>query len=88
MLAKLYELFSHSAQKVLKPLENYKVIRAVIGGIVLGLVGTILPITLFSGEHELTELAAKWTGMSACLLLVIGILKLFLTEFCLASGWR
>lgn len=88
LLAKLYELFSHSAQKVLKPLENYKVIRAVIGGIVLGLVGTILPITLFSGEHELTEIAAKWTGMSAYLLLAIGIVKLFLTEFCLASGWR
>lgn len=88
LLAKLYNFFSHSAQKILKPLENYKVIRAVIGGIVLGLVGTILPITLFSGEHELTEIATKWTGMSAYLLLAIGILKLFLTEFCLASGWR
>lgn len=88
LLAKLYEFFGHVLHKALKPLENYKVIRAVTGGLALGLIGTVLPITLFSGEHELTELAAEWTHMSVYLLLATGIVKLFLTEFCLAAGWR
>ncbi|WP_416828912.1 chloride channel protein [Ectobacillus polymachus] len=88
LLASLYKFFGDILQKVLKPLENYKIIKAVIGGLMLGLVGTILPITLFSGEHQLTELAAGWTDISVYLLLVAGIVKLFLTEFCLATGWR
>ncbi|TVX86856.1 chloride channel protein [Paenibacillus agilis] len=88
LFAKLYEWFGHILHNVLKPLEQYKVIKAVIGGLMLGLIGTLLPITMFSGEHELTELAVEWTHMSAYLLLGIGIVKLFLTEFCLASGWR
>lgn len=88
LFATFYEFFGYILPKVLKPLENYKVIKAVIGGLALGLIGTVLPLTLFSGEHELTELAAEWTDMSIYLLLALGIVKLFLTEFCLATGWR
>lgn len=88
LFAILYEFFGDILHKVLKPLENYKIIKAVIGGLVLGLIGTILPQTLFSGAHQLVELAAEWTDMSICLLLIIGIVKLFITEFCLVTGWR
>lgn len=88
LLAKLYEFSGSAFHKVLKPLDNYKIVKAVIGGLVLGLIGTVLPLTLFSGEHELTELAADWTEMSIYLLMLLGIVKLFLTEFCLSTGWR
>ncbi|WP_018758523.1 chloride channel protein [Paenibacillus terrigena] len=88
LLAKLYEFFGSIFHKVLKPLDHYKVLKAVIGGLALGLIGTVLPLTLFSGEHELTELAADWSHMSIYLLLILGIVKLFLTEFCLSTGWR
>lgn len=88
LFAKLFEFFGYVLPKILKPLENYKVIKAVIGGLVLGLIGTFLPLTLFSGEHELTELAVEWTDMSIYLLIALGIVKLFLTEFCLSTGWR
>lgn len=88
LFAMLYEFFGDILHKLLKPLENYKIIKAVIGGLVLGLIGTILPITLFSGEHQLTELAVDWTNMSIYLLLITAVVKLFITEFCLATGWR
>lgn len=88
LFAMLYEFFGSVLHKALKPLENYKVARAVVGGLVLGLIGTALPITLFSGEHQLTELAEGWRGMSIFLLLATGVVKLFLTEFCLSTGWR
>lgn len=88
LFAMLYEFFGDILHKLLKPLENYKIIKAVIGGLVLGLIGTILPITLFSGEHQLTELAVAWTSMSVYLLLITAVVKLFITEFCLATGWR
>jgi len=88
LFAKLYESSGPIFHKILKPLENYKVIKAVIGGLVLGLVGTILPLTLFSGEHELTDLVEEWTHMSVYFLLILAVVKLFLTEFCLSTGWR
>lgn len=88
LLAIVYKLFGYILHKVLKPLDQYKIIKAVTGGLVLGLIGTVLPITLFSGEHQLTDLVAEWTDISIYLLLLIGIVKLFLTEFCLSTGWR
>ncbi|WP_245583542.1 chloride channel protein [Paenibacillus assamensis] len=88
LLAKVYKYFGHILHKGLKPLEHYKVIKAVIGGLILGTIGTLLPLTLFSGEHQLNILAAEWTQMSAYLLIGIGIAKLFVTEACLVSGWR
>lgn len=88
LLAQFYKWFGVMLHKLLKPLDHYKVIKAVIGGLVLGITGTILPLTMFSGEHELTELAVGWADKSIYLLLILGIVKLFLTEFCLSSGWR
>lgn len=88
LFAMLYEFFGKILHKMFKPLENYKLIRAIIGGLVLGIIGTILPLTLFSGEHQLTELAAGFADMSIYLLLILGIVKLFLTEVCLSTGWR
>jgi H+/Cl- antiporter ClcA len=88
LLAIIYKFFGDILHKVLKPLENYKIIRAVIGGLVLGIIGTILPTSLFSGEHQLTELPGEWKSMPIYLLLISGIVKLFITEFCLSTGWR
>lgn len=88
LFALLYEFFGSMLHEALMPLEGYKVIRAVIGGLVLGVIGTLLPLTLFSGEHQITELAAEWGNISIYLLLLLGIVKLFITEFCLATGWR
>lgn len=88
LFSMLYEFFGYIIHKAVKPLENYKVIKAVIGGLVLGLIGTLLPNILFSGEHQLTNLAMEWKEISIYLLFITGIAKLFITEFCLSTGWR
>ena len=87
LFAMLYEFFGDVLCKAFKPLEKHKIIRAIVGGLILGLIGTALPIILFSGEHQLTELADGWRNMSIYLLLAAGVIKLFLTEFCLSAGW-
>ncbi|SFA98542.1 chloride channel protein [Clostridium frigidicarnis] len=88
LFSMLYEFFGYIIHKAVKPLENYKVIKAVIGGLALGLLGTLLPNILFSGEHQLTKLAMEWKEMSIYLLFITGMAKLFITEFCLSTGWR
>jgi hypothetical protein len=58
------------------------VLRAVVGGAVLAACGVLSPLCLFSGEHEVEELATVTSG----LLLLLG-LKIVATLACLTSGW-
>lgn len=87
-MALLYGGYGKILHKIFLPLKNYKIIRALIGGIILGIVGTWLPYTLFSGEHEVKVLVKEWSSLSIGILILISLVKLFLTEVCLSTGWR
>lgn len=88
LLAYLYKMYGVVLHKVLKPIENKKILKGVIGGIGIGILGTIFPWTLFSGEHGLKELAVEWKDISAYILIILALLKLLLTEICLSTGHR
>ena len=88
LMALLYGGYGKILHKIFLPLKNYKIIRALIGGIILGIVGTWLPYTLFSGEHEVKVLVKEWSSLSIRILILISLVKLFLTEVCLSTGWR
>lgn len=88
LLGLMYEFFGKTLHKIFHPLHNMKILKAIIGGIILGVIGTYLPYTLFSGEHEIKELVREWSTIPMYILLLSGILKLFLTEVCLSTGWR
>lgn len=81
-------LLSRLVRGALRPLEQAKVVRALVGGLVLGTVGVLLPNALFSGEAEIFHLQAGWQVTSAVLLLITGLVKLGLVEVCFQSGWR
>ncbi|PFB83887.1 chloride channel protein [Bacillus anthracis] len=75
-------------EKLLHPLKEYKLSLGIIGGILLGITGTFLPYTLFSGEHQLKDLVVEWSNLSFWVLLLSGIFKLCITAVCLNTGWR
>lgn len=75
-------------EKVIRPFQEHKLTLAVIGGILLGAVGILLPYTLFSGEHQLKELVHDWSTLSFGILFLSAILKLVITAVCLSTGWR
>lgn len=64
------------------------VLKAVTGGIVLGICGIVLPLTMFSGELQAEEINVTWMTMSASVLLLTGFVKIPLTAFCVNMGWR
>ncbi|GAA0076601.1 chloride channel protein [Clostridium sp. CTA-5] len=84
----IYKTYGKILHKLLKPFENKKVVKAIMGGILIGTIGTLLPYTLFSGEHELKKLVFEWKSIGAYMLITIGLIKLLLTEICLSTGWR
>ncbi len=64
------------------------VARPVIAGIVLGAVGCLFPLALFSGEEQCRTLATSWNTYAAGMLLATGVAKIAATALCLNFGWR
>jgi H+/Cl- antiporter ClcA len=89
ILTGLIFLFSKKLFKYLfKPLQNKKIIRAVITGLLLGLAGTFLPYTMFSGEEQMAELVKSWQSWTALLLFATGFIKILMINCCISGGWR
>lgn len=84
----LYFKLEFILDKFIHPFKEYKLTLGIIGGILLGIVGTFLPYTLFSGEHQLKKLVVEWSQLSFWVLLFSGVLKLCITAVCLNTGWR
>ncbi|MEB9907473.1 chloride channel protein [Bacillus anthracis] len=84
----LYFKLEFILDKFIHPFKEYKFTLGIIGGILLGITGTFLPYTLFSGEHQLKDLVVEWSHLSFWVLLLSGILKLCITAVCLNTGWR
>lgn len=68
--------------------KNLKVLSAVLGGLVLGIIGSILPMTMFSGGNDIQAIQYDYLKYTPYLLILIGVVKLFLTNVCIESGWR
>lgn len=84
----IYKIYKVMLHKVLNPIENNKLLKGIIGGVSIGIIGTFYPYTLFSGEHQLKDLVNEWSTMSVYMLISLSLLKLLLTEICLLTGHR
>lgn len=63
------------------------IVSTVLGGLILGLIGTYMPLAMFSGEEQMGELALIYKDMAPWLLIAVGAVKLVLTNICICSGW-
>ena len=62
--------------------------RGLLGGLGMGLIGALLPLTLFSGESETADLIVHAAEIGVVMLIVLGLAKLFATSLLLATGWK
>jgi H+/Cl- antiporter ClcA len=75
-------------QQLFQALKGRVVLRGVIGGLGMGIIGALLPLTLFSGESETTELITQAAEIGVVTLIVLSLMKLFATSLLLATGWK
>lgn len=68
--------------------RDFHILNAILGGLVLGVIGTFLPMTMFSGGNAIQAMQYEYLQYTPYLLILIGIVKLFLTNVCIESGWR
>ncbi|MEI2691491.1 MAG: chloride channel protein [Anaerolineae bacterium] len=84
-------LFMLSLQRLrllLAPMKAHVVLRGLLGGLAMGLIGALLPLTLFSGEAETAELINNAAQIGVVMLVVLGLVKLFATSLLLVTGWK
>lgn len=74
--------------KIGRLLIDHRVISCIIAGLVLACVGHYIPYTMFSGEQDMEILMDNWQSMSAAMLAVMALGKIFLVNVCVELGWR
>lgn len=67
---------------------NSPIIKALIAGIMIGIFAWLSPYFIFSGERQLLPFSKEALQLSLLSLLLLGIGKAFLTNFCFSFGWR
>ena len=69
-------------------IKNSIILKCVIAGLLLGVSGTLLPYTMFSGEHQLHEIMHSWQEIGGITLLITAIIKLIITSICINFGFK
>lgn len=84
----LFLLIGKITHNIFAPLNEKKVVRAVLGGMILGSVSLFIPMVLFSGEESIFTLTRDWQSYTPGMLLITCALKIIIINVCLHSGWR
>jgi H+/Cl- antiporter ClcA len=86
-MAFLFKIIYQTVTRLVTPLDRNPLLKPVVGGLIFGLVGAWLPLTLHSGEAELETILVEGAQIGAAMLLLLAIFKLFTLSICLSSGF-
>ena len=84
----LFMLSLQRLQKLFQPMKEHVVLRGLLGGLGMGIIGAFLPLTLFSGEKETGFLITNAAEIGVAMLIVLAVSKLTATSLLLATGWK
>lgn len=87
ILGYIFILSEKFAEKIMDLIKS-PIIKGLTAGIILGICGTILPYTMFSGEEQSLELKNNFASIGATTLIATAIIKLILTNICIQGGLK
>jgi H+/Cl- antiporter ClcA len=74
-------------KKLVMPLNRWPILRSTLAGLILGLLGMALPLTLFAGSSGLVFVTENAVQIGAALLVVIIFAKILATAGALSTGF-
>ena len=84
----LFMLSLKRLQGLLRPLKAHVVLRGLLGGLAMGVIGALLPLTLFSGEEQTADLITHAAEIGVLMLIMLAVAKLLATSLLLTTGWK
>ena len=69
----LFMLSLRRLQRLFQPMKAHVVLRGLLGGLGMGLIGALLPLTLFSGEEQTTDLITHAAEIGVLMLIVLAM---------------
>jgi H+/Cl- antiporter ClcA len=84
----LFKIVLGLVHRVFGRLNKKPVIRAVIGALIIGSIGSFLPLTLYSGQNQLLEIVHNPAQFSIGILLLMLLVKILLTSTSFATGFE
>jgi H+/Cl- antiporter ClcA len=84
----MFKLIFGIVHLVFTPLNKRPVVRGIIGGVVIGLIGSFLPLTLYSGQDQLLQIIHNPAAFGIGLLLLMMLVKALLTSTSFATGFE
>lgn len=88
LLSYFYFISNKIIKMIFRKLDNNIFIRCVIGGLLLGIIGTLLPLTMFSGEEQIYVLLDNGVYIGLLTLILTSIMKIVLTNICIETGLK
>ena len=83
----LHKLVFGLMHRVFGRFNKRPVIRAIIGGLVIGLIGLFLPLTLYSGQSQLLQIIHNPAAYGVGILLLMILVKILITGTSFATGF-
>ncbi|MDD4254884.1 MAG: chloride channel protein [Methanofollis sp.] len=78
----------HIFRRLFSPFAGRPLLRGVIGGAGLGILGSIAPVVLFSGQTEFREVLADGAAMGGLMLLALVGVKILASTWCMATVFK
>lgn len=69
-------------------LKDNFIVKGAVGGLILGIIGTMLPMTMFSGESQIYLLLDTGAELGLIILILTSIIKIVLTNVCIETGLK
>ena len=88
LLSYIYFISRRLSKEIFKNIENNFILKGAVGGLVLGIMGTLLPLTMFSGEEQIYLLLDNGAQIGLIILIMTSMMKIVLTNVCIESGLK
>ena len=87
LIGTLFKVVFGLVHRVFGRFNKRPFVRSVIGGLIIGLIGSFLPLTLYSGQNQLLQIVHNPAAYGIGILLLMMLVKMLLTSTSFATGF-